>query len=85
MADSDHSEHSSSVYPLDNLEAALMDLTGELLPGNVDQIHYTNPSDQETVMSQLVGTVLTTTVKDKEKSKTLGSMAVVMFAQLRHS
>lgn len=85
MADSLQSEPSSRGDPLDNLESVLVDMTGDLIPGYITEIHDTDSSELETVLSQLVTTALTTPLKDKALTKMLGSMAVVMAAQLKHS
>uniref|UniRef100_A0A3B4XT43 Uncharacterized protein n=1 Tax=Seriola lalandi dorsalis TaxID=1841481 RepID=A0A3B4XT43_SERLL len=68
-----------------NLEIALVDMTEELLPDYATRIQSTNPLDLEQIMSALVDESLTKLPKDMALTKRLGSLAVVLTAQLRHA
>lgn len=56
MTDPTQLTSSSREDSLNDLELVLRDLTDELIPDFVKQIHNTDPSELENVMTQLVTT-----------------------------
>lgn len=69
----------------ENLEAALVDMTEDLLPGYATCIHGTNALELKLIMSELVAEALAKPLKDKALTQILVSLAVVLTPWLKNA
>ena len=83
MAEGTNSPPLSLVDPLDNLEAALAELTQSTIPGYTDEVAALNAPGVEQATAELINQALTLTLKDKTQAAMVGKLAILLSAQFR--